>query len=242
MSNLTAHYKLVAAILFLNLAACTSMQSKQKVVAADPDKAGISRLAKSDINEVVELHQRAVMHDLKSLMFKLYKRNPAERHDKNKRDISASVELFFSRPHDQHFAHGKQMDATDIIRVALDETYQGKDRVLPVIFGLRKMLMASYDNHTEFFYFTSIDEQKLYNSARNIEIAAWMLAEKRDIHGELLLLSDSLAGEYRNLSYQRLFGEMIATQENLAEIIARKNGRLIKTVVVKAASMMFLPI
>ena len=134
------------------------------------------------------------------------------------------------------------MGATDIIRIALDETYQGKDRVLPVIFGLRKMLMASYDNHTEFFYFTSIDEQKLYNSARNIEVAAWMLAEKRDINGELLLLSDSFAGEHRNLSYQRLFGEMIATQENLAEIIARKNGRLIKTVVVKAASMMFLPI
>ena len=65
---------------------------------------------------------------------------------------------------------------------------------------------------------------------------------KRDIHGKLLLLSDSLADEYRNLSYQRIFGKMIATQDNLAEIIARKNGRLIKTVVVRAASMMFLPI
>lgn len=225
-------------VLCLTLSACTG----QKVVASDPDNAGISRLAKSDINEVVELHQRAVMHDLKSLMLKLYKRNPAGRHDKDERDIKTSVDLFFSRPHDHYFTHWQKMGATDIIRVALDETYQGSDRVLPFIFGMRKMMMASYDNHTEFFYFTSIDGQKLYNSARNIEIAAWMLAEKRDIKGNILLLSDSLAEEQRNLSYQRLFGEMIATQDNLAEIIARKNGRLIKTVVVKAASMMFLPI
>ncbi|PHS26367.1 MAG: hypothetical protein COA83_03155 [Methylophaga sp.] len=233
-------YKLVIFILCLNLTACTG--TGQKVVASDPDNAGISRLAKSDIHEVIELHQRAVMQDLKSLMFKLYKRNPAGRHDKNKRDIKTSVDLFFSHHHHHYFPHWQHLDATDIIRIALDETYQGSDRVLPFIFGMRKMMMASYDNHTEFFYFTSIDQQKLYNSARNIEIAAWMLAEKRDINGKLLLLSDSLTDEYRNLSYQRIFGEMIATQDNLAEIIARKNGRLIKTVMVRAASMMFLPI
>ena len=225
-------------LLCLTLSACTG----QKVVASDPDNAGISRLAKSDIHEVVELHQRAVMQNLKLLMLKLYKRNPAGRHDKDKRDIEASVDLVFSRHHDYYFSHWQHMDATDIIRVALDETYQDSDRILPFIFGMRKMMMASYDNHTEFFYFTSIDQQKLYNSARNIEISAWMLAEKRDINGKLLLLSDSLTEEYRNLSYQRIFGKMIATQDNLAEIVARKNGRLIKTVVVRAASMMFLPI
>ncbi len=225
-------------LLCLTLSACAG----QKVVASDPDNAGLSRLAKSDINEVVELHQRAVMQDLKLMMLKLYKRNPAGRHDKNKRDIKASVDFFFSRPNDQYFSQWREMNATDIIRIALDETYQGSDRVLPYIFGLRKMIMASYDNHTEFFYFTSIDGQKLYNSARNIEIAAWMLAENRDIKGNLLLLSDSLIDEQRNLSYQRLFGEMIATQDNLAELIASKNGRLIKSVVVNAASMMFLPI
>lgn len=226
----------------LSLTACTSLQSRQKVTATAPNEAGISRLAKSDINEVVELHQRAVIQDLKELMIKLYKRNPRGRHDKDKRDIEESVALFFSHPHDYYFSQWRHVDATDIIRIALDETYQGSDRVLPFIFGMRKMLMASYDNHTEFFYLTSIDEQKLYNSARNIEIAAWMLAEKQNINGELLLLSDSLTDEYRNLSYQRLFGKMIATQDNLAEIIAHKEGRLIKTVVVKAASMIFLPI
>ena len=226
----------------LVLSACTTAANKNKVVASNPDEAGISRLAKSDINEVVEYHQRAVMRDLQQLMLKLYKRNPQGRHDEHKRTIEESVALFFSRPHNQGYPHWSAMNSNDIVRISLDESYQGEDRVLPFIFGLRKMLMASYDDHIEFYYLTSIEGQKLYNSARNVEIAAWMLAEKRDLSGELLLLSDSLESEKRNLSYQRLIGRMIATQDNLAEIMSYKSGRLIKTVVVKAASMVFLPI
>ncbi|MDF1589304.1 MAG: hypothetical protein P1P93_09170 [Gammaproteobacteria bacterium] len=216
--------------------------AQQKVVASDPGDALVSRLAKSDINEVVEIHQRAVMRDLQALMIKLYYRNPYGRHDKNKRSIEDSVALVFARPNDEGFEQWRNTKPTDIIRIALDPTYQGSDRVLPFIVGLRKMLMASYDNHTEFYYLTTIDQQKLYNSARNLEIAAWMLAENRDINGKLLILSDSLDNEQRNLSYQRLIGRMIATQDNLADIVSHKTGHLIKTVVLNAASLVFLPI
>jgi hypothetical protein len=203
---------------------------------------GLERLAKSDIDEVIELHQQVVMQDLKKLMIKLYKRNPGLRYDRELRDIKASVDLTFSRPYNFNYAEFKHIQRpTDIVHLALEENYQG-DRVLAFIVGLRRMLMASYDNHSEFFYLTSIDQQKLYNSARNIEIAAWMLATSRDRQGQLLILSDSLADEKRNLSYQRLIGGMIATQDNLAKLIAQKTGRIIKTVVVRAATVMFLPI
>ena len=203
---------------------------------------GVSRLAKSDIDEVIELHQQAVMAQLKRLMLNLYKRNPNLRHDRDIRTIKESVERTFSREVDFIYPEWAIIKRpTDIIRLSLDERFQG-DRVLSYIVGLRKMLMASYDNHSEFFYLTSIDQQKLYNSARNIEIAAWLLAKKRDRDGNLLMLSDSLSGEIRNLSYQRLFGKMIATQDNLAQIIAQKNGRIIKTFVVRAATLVFLPI
>ncbi|MBE9533220.1 MAG: hypothetical protein IMF04_03780 [Proteobacteria bacterium] len=199
-------------------------------------------LAKSDIDEVIEYHQRAVIRDLKKLMLKLYKRNPKGRHDEGIRSIEASVDVVFSREHDEAFPQWSGLVGTDIVRIAMDASYQGSDRVLPFIVGLRKMLMASYDNHLDFYYLTSIDEQKLYNSARNIEVSAWMLAQRRDMDGQLLLLSDSLDHEQRNLSYQRLIGRMIATQDNLAEIISHKTGRLIKTVVVKATSLVFFPI
>ena len=226
------------------LVGCTAVQTKEKVVAGEPNEYIISRLGKSDINEVVEYHQRAVIQDLKLLMLKLYRRNPKGRHDVKLRSIEASVELFFSKPHNHDTGH-KQWESVksdDIIRISLDEKFEGEDRVLPFIFGLRKMLMGSYGDRVEFFYLTKIDEQKLYNSARNIEIAAWMLAERKGAQGEPLLLSDSLEYEKRNLSYQRIIGRMIATQDNVAGIISHKSGRLIKTIVVRVASMMFLPI
>ncbi len=218
------------------LTGCASSQSTQN------SNGGLSRLAKSDVDEVIEIHQKAVMQNLKQLMVKLYKRNPNLRYDREIRTIKESVDLTFSRRFDFNYPDYKTIrKPTDIVRLALDENYQG-DRVLAFIVGLRKMLMASYDNHNEFFYLTSIDQQKLYNSARNLEIAAWLLAKNRDKNGNLLILSDSLSDETRNLSYQRLIGRMIATQDNLALIISQKTGRLIKTFVVRAASLVFLPI
>jgi hypothetical protein len=210
--------------------------------AADLSSAGLARIAKSDIDEVIELHQQAVMQDLKRLMIKLYHRNPTQLFDKTKRSLEDSVDLVFKRSYNYGYSHWEDLAGSDIIRLSLDDDYHVNDRVLAFIVGLRKMLMASYDNHTEFYYLTDLNEQKLYNSARNIEVAAWLLAEKRDQRGRLLIASDSVDNEIRNLSFQRLIGKMIATQDNLASIVSYKEGRLIKTVVFKAATMAFLPI
>jgi hypothetical protein len=210
--------------------------------AADLSSAGLSRLAKSDIDEVIELHQQAVMQDLKQLMIKLYHRNPTQRFDKTKRSLKDSVDLVFKRSYDYGYSHWEDLTGSEIIRLSLDHDYHVNDRVLTFIVGLRKMLMGAYDNHTEFYYLTDLNEQKLYNSARNIEVAAWLLSEKRDQRGSLLIASDSVESEIRNLSFQRLIGKMIATQDNLASIVSHKEGRLIKTVVIKAATMAFLPI
>ncbi|KKN24209.1 hypothetical protein LCGC14_0897170 [marine sediment metagenome] len=234
-------FNFIVIALCSNLSACTDMLANQNGVYANIDDSSIARWGKSDMDEVIEVHQRAAMKNLKALMVKLYHRNPQGRHDAKLRTIEESVNLTFSRSNN-YYPQWEPIKATDIVRIALDESYQGSDRVLPLIVGLRKMIMASYEDHTEFFYLTSIDGQKLYNSARNIEIAAWMLAENRNVHGQLLLLSDSVQGEHRNLSYQRLIGQLIATQDNLALIMANKSGRLLKNFVVTAASMVFLPI
>jgi hypothetical protein len=200
-----------------------------------------SNFAKSNIDDIIELHQQRVMQDLKTLTIKLYQRNPNQRHDRHMRTLEDSVARLFIYPANVGFDKWDGFEPTEIIRLALTDDYDG-DRVLAFTVGMRRMLMASYNNQSEFYYLSSIDQQKLYNSARNIEIAAWMLAEKRDQNNKRLLLSDSLQDESRNLSFQRIIGGMIATQDNMSAIIAQKNGRLVKTVVVQAASMMFLPI
>lgn len=203
--------------------------------------APIAQFGKGTIDEIIELHQQRVMQDLKSLTLKLYRRNPNERHDRGKRSLEDSVARLFNYPAHVGFAKWKNTKPTDILRDALSTDYQG-DRVLAFTVGMRRMLMAAYNNQTEFYYLTEIDAQKLYNSARNIEIAAWLLATKRDSQGERILLSDSTKSLERNLSFQRLIGGMIATQDNLSQIIAQKDGRLVKNIVVQAASMAFLPI
>lgn len=234
-------YRFLIFLIAITLSACSHAPAENKLVAADPDAGGIERLAKGDIDEVIELHQRIVIRDLKKLMLKLYRRNPVMRQDKASRSIEKSVELVFSMPINAVYPDWRHKKGTDIIRLAFDNRYQG-DRIFALIVGLRKMLMSSYDNHTEFYFLTSIDEQKLYNSARNIEIAAWLLSDKRDKNGKLLILSDSMQGKKLNLSFQRLIGRMVATQDNLAEIIAHKEGRIIKSVVVRTATLAFLPI
>jgi hypothetical protein len=56
-------------------------------------------------------------------------------------------------------------------------------------------------------------------------------------------MSNSLANEeIRNLSYERIFGKLIATQDNIAIIIAGKKNRAIKTVIQRMATAIFLPI
>ncbi len=208
---------------------------------SNDSSATITTFAKSHIDDVIELHQQRVMQDLKTLAIKLYQRNPAQRHDRHMRTLEDSVARLFIYPAHIGFAKWDEFEPTEIIRLALTDDYDG-DRVLAFTIGMRRMLMASYNNQSQFYYLSTIDQQKLYNSARNIEIAAWMLAQNCDENGKRLLLSDSLQDETRNLSFQRIIGGMIATQDNMSAIISQKNGRLVKTVVVQAASMMFLPI
>ena len=63
-----------------------------------------------------------------------------------------------------------------------------------------------------------------------------------DKNGELYLYTNSLPGEVPNLSYERLLGKLIATQDSIAIIIAGKTNRAIKTVIQTMATAVFLPI
>ena len=105
------------------------------------------------------------------------------------------------------------------------------------------MIMKSYNYKSEFYMFDTVEPQKLYNCARNIEIAVWKLSNNLDSSGEPFLYSNSLANEeVTNLSYERLFGKLIATQDNITTIMAGKNNRTVKTVIQKMATAVFLPI
>jgi len=201
----------------------------------------VQSLAKGDIDNVLDIYVHEVRKLLRELMVKLYKRNPDQLKKSPFNDIDINVSRVFDRRHDWSFKQLDYKEGVDAIQMTFDDDYHG-DRVFSFIVGLSSMLMASYGDKTDFYILDDIDGQALYNSARNIEIAVWKLSNNRDKHGELFIYSNSLPHEEAYLSYERLFGKLIAYQDTIAIIMESKNKRLIKKVVQKMATAVFLPI
>ena len=201
----------------------------------------VQSLAKGDIDNVLYIYVHEVRKLLRELMVKLYKRNPNQLKKSPFNDIDKNVSRVFDRHHDWSFKQLDYKEGVDAIKMTFDDDYHG-DRVFSFIVGLSSMLMASYGDKTDFYMLDDIDGQALYNSARNIEIAVWMLSNNRNKQGELFLYSNSLPNEEAYLSYERLFGKLIANQDTIAIIVESKNKRLIKKVFQKMATAVFLPI
>ncbi|MGH8120569.1 MAG: hypothetical protein ACRESK_08145 [Gammaproteobacteria bacterium] len=201
----------------------------------------VKSLAKSDIDGVLDIHVQEIRSYLRELMVKLYKRNPRELEKSGYPDPEKNIARVFDEQHNWKFEELQNKKSTDAIQLAFDQSYEG-DRVFAFSVGLTSMIMAAYGNKTEFYMLDKVEPQKLYNSARNVEIAVWKLEHDVDIGGQLFLYTNSLPGEEVNLSYERLFGKIIATQDNIAVIIADSTNRVIKKVIQQAAMAAFLPI
>jgi hypothetical protein len=201
----------------------------------------LSNLAKSEADMVTELTQREVLRGLRRLTEKLYRRNPQEyRKAGLDRPETAAARLFEPL---QDWRHATMARARWQYQfsVAFDPAYQG-DRVEAYMSALLIMVMSAYNNQTEFFITDELDAQRFYNSARNMEIAAWKLAQARYPDGTPLLIASSWDEDGRNLSYERLFGKLIAEQDLLALILEDRNNRVIVRLLQSTASSIFLPI
>ncbi len=200
----------------------------------------LQSIMKTDIDLIAEYHQRRTLAYLRELMEKLYRRNPREWRKGGAASMEQAVAKVFETQHwDFPALNGKQ--GIDAMRLAFDDHYTG-DRVLALVAGLCGMVIESYNGRTEFFMFDDLDAQRLYNAARNVEIAAWKLRTARDAEGDLLLLSTSLDPDDPNLSFERLIGKIIAHQDSMADIMAAKSDRRIKQVIQGVASAVFIPI
>jgi len=219
-------------IFSLFLTACSTTTPQ----ATDPSKE-IGYLAKSDIDTVTDIHLRQVDGYLKELTYKLYRRNP--RHcTGGTANIERCVKRLFSQAKTGQLS---SKEAINTLKRSLEKSFTG-DRVHSFIHGLRSMIHSAYGNKTEFFIFDEVDPQKLYNSARNIEIAVWRLSNYRDTRGRLFLITNSLSTNLPNLSFERLFGKLVATQDTIAKITAGSSRRRIKNVIQRLATAVFLPI
>lgn len=224
-------YSLLFVVFTTVLASCANQPSSQK------NSKSISYLVKSDIDTVSDIHLNTALKQLRILTKKLYLRNPKELSKSSYSSIENAVQNIFI--YETNFTGTD--DGVVYFQNAFDKSFTG-DRVKAFIKGLKIMVMASYNHKEEFFMFDKLEPQKLYNCARNIEIAAWQLNNARDNNGHLFLLSNSTNGKVKNLSFERLFGKLISQQDTIALIIAEQTNRNIKRVVQTLASAVFLPI
>lgn len=240
---MNAKTALLLPFLAVLLSACASTPTRQEGKKHSPiaSELKISSLAKTDINTVAEIHQQESLGHLRTLMEKLYRRNPREWKKSGQPSLESAVARAFDAGHDWRFQELNGKRGAECFYLAFQESYQG-DRVLAFIAGLSTMIMAAYNDKAEFYVLDELDPQKLYNSARNVEIAIWKLSTTRDGRGGLFLLSNENEGANRNLSFEREFGKLIAQQDTLARIVAEKTNRSIVRAIQSIATAVFLPI
>lgn len=192
---------------------------------------------------VIDEHLKQSNAQAISLMRKLYKRNPSElKKAPPGTNIETRIAQLFGFPRQVQFNELNDNYANKALIYAFSPDFKG-DRVFSFMAGVAGILHSSYNYQQEFFMLDTINEQKIYNSARNLETASWLLSNKRNSDHQLFLLSNSYTdSSIINLSYERLFGKIIAGQDILAQIIANRNNRTINKVVHGFASTTLLPI
>ena len=233
---------LIFSLLALSLLAACGSPIQRKDGSNSVRSFSVKDLAKGDVDDVIEIHQKEVVNILRTLTLKLYRRNPNEwRKSGFASADDATADLFKQIPV-WPTATQKDLDWETTLRDLWREDYSG-DRVRALMGGLLVMHMAAFNHTTEFYLLTEMDAQKLYNAARNTEAIVWKLSNAKYLRGDLILLSNGFDAQgVANLSFEREFGKLIGIQDALARVIEDKNHRAIRFGVVNLASMVFLPI
>jgi hypothetical protein len=227
--------------LLIGLHGCAGQEIQRKDGLKSVRGFSSANLVKSDIDMMAEMNQSAAIKSLKLLSDKLYRRNPQEfRKSGMDSAEAASARIFSQIPHWAN-ASLPPPDWEAQFNLAFLEGYSG-DRVQAFITALTSMVMASYDYKTALFLHDALSAQKLYNSARNVEVAVWKLSNAKHPGGAKVLISNSMDGEAANLSFEREFGKLIALQDLLAVVVEDKSNRSISRVFQNVATFIFLPI
>ena len=203
-----------------------------------------SELAQSDTNRMATLGMRDNLSSLNLLADKLYRRNPAEWRKAHLTREAAMAQLKTAIDTSTPWPglQGKRDIAA--LSLALGPDFKG-DRVAAFIAASADMLVTAHGNKTSFYLTDPLDAQYIYNAARNIEIAVWLLASRKTAQGQPLLLSDDINERERNLSFAREFGKIIGRLDLLSSVLTEKYRRAVITYVqnfLGGTFLQFLPV
>ena len=169
----------------------------------------------SDGNRITQIALRANEASLLLLADKLYRRNPREwRKTAATREAALEQVAAAVRESKPWPGLNGQRDVA-ALSLALSPDFGG-DRVAAFIIACADTMVTAHGGKHDFYYLDGIDPQHVYNAARDMEIAQWLLATRRDAQGQPLLLANEIGPHERNLSFEREFGKITARLDLLA--------------------------
>ncbi|AZY50004.1 hypothetical protein C0J09_13360 [Bordetella avium] len=215
---------LLAAMLMAVLTGCMSAPA----AGGGPNSEAMSadQLAQTDFNRTTTLAMRDNFNSLYLLLDKLYRRNPREWRKSGVADQATAV-AYVKRLIEERRAPAGLAGLRDIqvLAVALDPNYQG-DRVAAFIYGMADTILAAHNDKARFYLSDVLDGQRIFNAARNVEAAAWLLSSRRGLNGEPLLLANEISSTVTNLSFEREFGAIIGRLDLIANLLGENSRRI----------------
>jgi hypothetical protein len=103
------------------------------------------------------------------------------------------------------------------------------------------MLIKAHNGKKDFNIVDSLDPQRLYNTARNIEVVVWKISAEKNKQGKLFFVTNVINDAEQNLSFEREFGKIIARIDFFANVLSEKKERFITRVLQGASVRLFLP-
>jgi len=188
------------------------------------DEFGKGELIQSDGNRLTQHVMQANRRSLLLLADKLYRRNPAEWRKTAASREAALALLESAMLSGQPWAPLGESRDVAALSLALAPEFTG-DRVAAFVLACNDTIVTAHGGKREFYYLDGIDSQHIYNAARNIETALWILNTRKDASGQPLLLANEIGPDNRNLSFEREFGKIIGRLDLLASYMTERYRR-----------------
>lgn len=219
---------LIVSLLTTCLTGCGSTRPSLPFDSAAGGTESISsdQMAQTDFNRTLTIAMRDNLASLVNLMGKLYRRNPREWRKTGKASLEDAITAvrisIESRTPPPGVAGLRDIQ---LLAVSLDPAYSG-DRVAAFVYGMADTIIAAHAGKTRFYAFDLLNAQHVYNAARNVEAAAWLLSTRRDAAGQPLLLANEMTDKGVNLSFEREFGALIGRLDLVANLLGENTRRI----------------
>lgn len=219
---------------------CSQQQGRD--IASQFSKGKPEEFFQTSVDRMATLAMKDNLQGLYLLMAKLYLRNPAQWRLSGypdavtaAREVRIAIEQRRALP-----ALGERRDLV-ALSYSLSPEFRG-DRVGAFIYAIGSMLITAHGGRQAFFMTDAIDPRFVSNAARNIEKATWMLSQRQDANGVLLLFSNEISEAGSNLSFAVEFGKIVARLDLLTQMLDERYRRIGLNYAQSLLLMNFLPV